>query len=222
MFILVVFNGYSQDETIIVNTEDDFVNIQEIKPKHTFNVVLGLPNTLINKPFESIMRGIVDVNPYYQFHLPNSIGFGAGIRYTHFTINEFRVPEKLDGVMHAAGAFFKFGYERFYTRRFAFDASVKFGYNWFFVVTDLNKLRKGGPYKFDAGFVEPTIGFILSATDKSSFRLTIGYTIQGFIFKPSMLGTEMNGGWDAKQYSKTSQFITFGLGYTYYIGKNNN
>lgn len=216
------FLTFAQDEEIEVKTENAFVSVGEIKPKHTFNIVVGLPNSTINKPFEAIMRGIVDVNPYYQYSLKNSLVFGVGLRYTHFKINEFRVPEKLDGVMHSMGVFFKFGYEKFYTVRFAMDFSVKVGYNWHSMVTDLNKAVRGGAYRFDSGFIEPTVGLIISATEHSSFRLTIGYTFQGYVFRPSMLGTLMSGGWDPKQYKKHSEFITFGLGYTYYFGKNNN
>lgn len=213
---------FAQDDGIEVFVDNSYEPVGEITPKHTFNVIIGLPNSTINKPFESIMRGIVDVNPYYQYSLPNSIVFGAGFRYTHFAINEFRVPEPLDGVMHSIGGFLKFGYEKFYTTRFAMDFSVKVGYNENLIVTDLNKEIRGGAYRFDSGFVEPIVGFILSATEHSSYRLTIGYTVQGFIFTPFQLGTMMDGGWEAKEYSKISQFITFGLGYTYYFGKNNN
>lgn len=222
LLLAFTFISFAQDEGIDVKTEDAYVSIGEIKPKHTFNVVIGLPNSTINKPFEGIMRGIVDVNPYYQYSLANSLVFGAGLRYTHFTINEFRVPEKLDGVMHSMGAFFKFGYEKFFTVRFAMDFSVKVGYNWHSMVTDLNKTVRGGAYRFDSGFIEPTFGLILSASEHSSFRVTVGYTFQGYIFRPSMLGTLMKGGWEDKQYKKHTQFITFGVGYTYYIGKNNN
>jgi hypothetical protein len=224
-FTLIIFCifysavAFSQDEPIIVQSENESVAIDVIKPKHTLNVVLGLPNTTINKPYESIMKGVVDANVYYQYHLPFALVVGGGFRFIHYKINEFKVPEKLDGVMHAFGPFFKIGYEKFYTKRFAFDASIKIGYEWNFVVTDLNKTRRGGAYQFDAGFVEPTIGFILSAANQSSFRLTIGYTIQGYSFKPSMLGTYLQGGWEQKEFTKTAQFITFGLGYTYYIGK---
>lgn len=213
---------FAQDEGIQINVDNSYVPVGEITPKHTFNVVVGLPNGTVNKPFESIMRGIVDVNPYYQYSLPNSIVFGVGLRYMHFAINEFRVPEPLDGVMHSFGGFIKVGYEKFYTTRFAMDFSVKVGYNENLIVTDLNKSKRGGAYRFDSGFVEPMVGFILSATEHSSYRLTIGYTFQGYAFSPFKLGTEMNGGWEAEELSKSTQFITFGLGYTYYFGNKKN
>lgn len=213
--------AFSQDEGVGIIVDNSYEPVGEITPKHTFNLVAGLPNATVNKPFESIMRGIVDVNPYYQYSLPNSIVFGAGFRYIHYAVNEFRTPEPLDGVMHSLGGFLKFGYEKFYTTRFAMDFSVKVGYNWHILDTDLNDKIRGGAYRFDSGFVEPTVGFILSATEHSSYRLTIGYTFQGFIFTPHQLGTQMNGGWEPKEYSKSSQIITFGLGYTYYFGRKN-
>jgi len=213
---------FGQEEGIEVRTENDFIAIGEVKPKHTFNMVVGLPNATINKPFESIMRGIVDVNPYYQYHLDNGLGFGVGFRWTHFSINEFRVPEPLDGVMNTFGGFVKIGHEKFYSTRFAMDFALKVGYNYYSIDTDLNDLKRGGPYTFDAGFVEPLVGFIVTATEHSSFRLTVSYTFQGYTFSPYKLGTEMNGGWEPKEFNRSAQFLTFGLGYTYYIGKNNN
>jgi hypothetical protein len=222
IFVFGAFSIFAQDEGIEVKVDNTYVPVGEITPKHTFNMVVGLPNASVNKPFESIMRGIVDVNPYYQYSLPNSIVFGAGFRFTHFSINEFRVPEPLDGVMNSFGGFIKAGYEKFYTTRFAMDFSVKAGYNWHILSTDLNKEKRGGAYRFDSGFVEPIIGFILSATEHSSFRLTASYTFQGYIFTPHQLGTEMSGGWEAKEFNKSAQFFTFGLGYTYYFGKFNN
>lgn len=210
----------AQNDGIEIRTENEFIAIGEVKPKHTFNMVIGLPNATINKPFESIMRGIVDVNPYYQYHLDNGLGFGVGLRWTHFSINEFRVPEPLDGVMNTFGGFVKIGHEKFYSTRFAMDFALKVGYNYYAVKTDLNTLKRGGDYTFDAGFVEPLVGFIVTATEHSSFRLTVGYTFQAFKFHPSKLGTEMNGGWEPKEFDKSAQFLTFGLGYTYYFGNN--
>lgn len=202
-----------------VVVDNSYVSVGEITPKHTFNVALGLPNGTINKPFESIMKGILDANTYYQYYLPNSLVFGAGLRYNLFAINEFRVPEPLDGVMHSFGGFVKIGYEKFFTTRFGMDFSIKTGYNWHYLKTDLNDSLRGGAYRFDSGFIEPTVGFILSATEKSAYRLTVGYTFQGYVFSPYKLGTLLSGGWDPNEYNKGTQFITIGLGYTYYFSK---
>jgi len=212
---------FAQSDDVDIIVQNEYVPVGEITPKHTVNVMIGLPNTSLNKPFASIMKGIADLNIYYQYSLPNSLVFGGGGRYSHFAINEFRVPEPMDGVMNSFGAFVKFGHEKFYTTRFAMDFSVKVGYNWHSIKTDLNTLRRGGNYNFDSGFVEPIIGFILSATEKASFRLTASYTIQGFVFSLQQLGTNMNGGYNMAENQKSSQFFTFGLGYTYYFGQKN-
>jgi len=54
-------------------------NAQQIEPKHTFNVEIGLPNGMVNEAFGNIMQGLVNVAPYYQFCLKKHIAFGAGI-----------------------------------------------------------------------------------------------------------------------------------------------
>lgn len=217
--LICTYSAFGQnDGGVEIFVDNTYEPVGEITPKHTFNIVVGLPNGTVNKPFEKILRGIVDVNPYYQYALPNSLVFGAGFRFTHFAINEFRVPEPLDGTMNSFGGFVKIGYEKFYSTRFAMDFSLKAGYNWHIMNTDLNRKLNGGPNRFDSGFIEPTMGFILSATEHSSYRITIGYTFQGYIFSLDKMGTQMNGGWEEKELKKSTQFITFGLGYTYYFG----
>src|SRR5690606_33932602 len=97
------------------------------------------------------------------------------------------------------------------------DLGVKIGYAQNFATTNLNRSNGNNPVQFDCGFVEPTVGLVLTADEFVSYRLTIGYCIQGYIFKPLMLGTENTGGYEEKEYTKTSQFFTFGFGFTYYF-----
>lgn len=226
-FVILIFSSFSvkaQDEGISINPEAEGgsrTTVSAIIPKHTFNVIVGLPNATINKPFESIMKGIVNVKTYYQYALKNSMVFGVGAQYMHFKVNEFRVPEPIRGIQYTAGIFAKIGYEKFYTTRFGMDFSLIGGYNLNWINTDLNKKVRGKSYQFDCGFLEPTVGFILTATEHSSFRLTAGYTFQGYIFTPFMLGTMMDGGWEPSEFERTAQFMTFSFGYTYYFNQKN-
>ena len=190
---------------------------QLVTPGHTFNVELGLPNGMGNKPFRSIMQGLVNCAPYYQYALPNSLAFGVGLRYTFFDVNEFKTPEPIYGGMHTVGGFVKLSREKFHSDRFGTDLGVKIGYSQNFIVTDLNKELGRNPLSFDAGFVEPTIGLVLSADEFTSYRLTIGYTFQGFSFDPEQLGTAMDGGWEASELNKVTHFLTIGFGFTYYF-----
>lgn len=196
------------------------VYAQKIEPKHTFNVELGLPNSMNNKAFKTIMQGLVNVSSYYQYAMKNSLAFGGGIKYTYFDVNEFKTPEPIFGGMHSAVAFLKISREKFHSDRFATDMGVKFGYSMNFISTDLNKAAGSNPKRIDASFVEPTIGLILTADEKTSYRLVLGYGFQGFAFKPSQLGTEENGGYQEVDLQKSSQFFTIGFGFTYYfLGK---
>lgn len=188
-----------------------------VTPKHTFNVELGLPNSFGNKPFNSIMQGLVNCEPYYQFALPNSLAFGAGFKYTYFDVNEFKTPEPIFGGMHTVGAFVKLSREKFHSDRFGTDLGVKVGYTQNYISTDLNKAMGRNPVTFDAGIIEPTIGLVLSADEFTSYRLTIGYTIQGFSFDPEQLGTALDGGWEPDELQKISHYLTIGFGFTYYF-----
>lgn len=190
---------------------------QVITPKSSFNVELGLPNTLANKPFSSMIQGLLNTGIYYQYAFDNSLAIGAGIRYSFFEVNQFKVPEPIDGGFHSAGAFVKVSREKFHTDRFGTDMGVKVGYTKNFISTDLNKTLGQNPQQVDAVYIEPCIGLILTADEFTSFRLHVGYAIQGFGFRPDLLGTQMDGGYDEAQFQKSTQYLIVGFGFTYYF-----
>lgn len=193
------------------------MNAQMITPKSSFNVELGLPNTLANKPFSSMIQGLLNVGVYYQHAFSNSIAIGGGIRYSFFEVNQFKVPEPIDGGLHSVGAFVKVSREKFHTDRFGTDMGVKVGYAKNFFSTDLNKALGQNPQQVDAVYIEPCIGLVLTADEFTSYRLHIGYAIQGFGFRPDRLGTQMDGGYDSNQFGKPTQYLVVGFGFTYYF-----
>lgn len=192
-----------------------------IEPKHTFNIELALPNSTMGKPFKDIMQGLVNVEPYYQYAFKNHIVVGAGLRYTYFTINQFKVPQPVKGGLHAAGAFVKVGWEKFLTERFALDLSVRGGYSQNFYATNRNDTLGINPLQVEAAYIQPTIGLILSADETSSYRLVLGYNIQGYRFNTSMLGLATQGGYSDKDFAKNASFFIIGFGYTHYFKKKN-
>ena len=101
---------------------------QKIDPDDSFTFELCLPNAFANKPYKTIMQGLVSASPYYQYSLKNGISFGAGVHYSYFAINEFRMPVKVFGGIHTGAAFLKLGHEKFWTERFGTDIGCKFGY----------------------------------------------------------------------------------------------
>jgi hypothetical protein len=193
-------------------------NAQEIIPKFTFNVDLGLPVTLRNKPFNSYMQGLVCTNIYGQYSFPFHLNLGLGIRYSLFNINEFSVPEANNGSIHTGAAFVKIGWDKYITERFAMDLGVRAGYSLNYAVTDLNKALGENPREIGAVLIEPTLGFILSADEQNSYRLHIGYCIETFPVSPqTTLGFPSDSGFDPSEYGKTTQFLVFGFGYTHYF-----
>ena len=192
-------------------------NAQEIVPKFTFNVDLGLPVTIRSKPFNDYMQGLVCVNIYGQYSFPFHLNLGLGIRYSLFNINEFSVPEANDGSIHTGAAFLKIGWDKFITERFAMDLGVRAGYSLNYADTDLNKDLGENPREIGAVLIEPTLGFILSADEQNSYRLHISYCIQGYPVKPQTLGFASDSGYDPGKYGSTTQFLVFGFGYTHYF-----
>jgi len=194
---------------------------QSFEPKHTFNIELSLPNGFSNQPFKKIMQGLVNVSPYYQYTFKNHFVLGAGLRYSYFAVNEFKVPEKTYGGMHTGGIFLKAGWEKFHNDRFATDLSVKFGYTQNVFVTQKSDTVERFIYQNNCTYIEPSLGLILTVDEFSSYRLVIGYGIQGFGFRPAMIGLETFGGYDPKNFSRVTSFLIVGFGYTHYFHDKN-
>jgi hypothetical protein len=195
------------------------VSSQTIEPKHTFNIELGLPNGFTNPAFKSIMQGLVNVSTYYQYDFKNHLTVGAGIRYSYFTINEFKVPSPVYGGVHAAGGFLKVGWQKFFSDRFATDFGFKVGYTQQFFDTDRNDTLGVNPLKVDCIYTEPSLGLILTADEQNSYRFFASYGFSGFGFKPSMIGLETFGGYDPADFNKVTGVLIIGFGYTYYFKK---
>ena len=194
---------------------------QTIEPKHTFNVELGLPNGMINKPFSQYMQGLVNVAPYYQYTMKNTLAFGMGIRYAYFGVNQFRVPMKTRGGMHSFGVFTKVSREKFHTERFSTDMGVKVGYTQNYFATDRNEDLYQSPYQVNSILIEPTVELGLVADEQVSYSLVISYAFQGFAYQPHMIGLETFGGFEQKEFEKVTSYLTIGFGFTYYFKQKN-
>ncbi|MFY7944853.1 MAG: hypothetical protein ACOVNZ_09735 [Crocinitomicaceae bacterium] len=190
---------------------------QKIDPDDSFTFELCLPNSFVNKPYKTIMQGLVSASPYYQYSLKSGISFGVGVHYSYFAINEFRMPVKVFGGIHTGAAFLKLGHEKFWTERFGTDIGCKFGYLQSFAVSDLLRSQGNLFNQTEALFLEPTIGFVLTADVNSSYRLTVGYPIYGYTFTPWTIGYDSTLGYSESEFSKTSSFLNVGFAYTFYF-----
>ncbi len=193
------------------------ISAQKIDPDDSFTFELCLPNSFVNKPYRTIMQGLVSASPYYQYSLKSGISFGLGVHYSYFAINEFRMPVKVFGGIHTGAAFLKLGHEKFWTERFGTDIGCKFGYLQSYAVSDL--LRSKGMFyrQTEALFIEPTIGFVLTADVNCSYRLTVGYPFYGYSFTPSTIGYDSDMGFSMDEFSKTASFLNVGFAYTFYF-----
>jgi hypothetical protein len=194
------------------------LNAQKTEEKFTYNVELGLPAATSNEVFRDIMQGLVSVSTYGQYSFPFHLNVGVGVKYSYFAINEFAVPSPVHGGIHTGGAFVKVGYGKFHNDRFATDFGVKVGYTENFINSDKNKALGVNPVRFNSPIVEPTIGLILTANERNSYRLNLGYAIQGYGFKPMSIGLESNSAFDENKFNNLTQYFFIGFGYTYYFG----
>ena len=60
---------------------------QSIDPDDSFTFEIALPNSFYNKPYKTIMQGLVQSSAQYQYTLKNGLSFGAGLYYSYFAIN---------------------------------------------------------------------------------------------------------------------------------------
>jgi hypothetical protein len=189
----------------------------------SFVIELGLPNGFINTPFKNIMQGLVYVSPMYQYTLKSGLSFGAGVHYSYFNVNQFRINQDVYGGMHNSAAFLKLGYERFWTPSLATDISLKVGLVQSAFTTDTLK-KLGFTYQARiSSYLEPNIGICLASDVNASFRLTLGYAFYGFGFRPSNLGINSDLGYSASEFNKISSFLVVGFGYSrYFNGKKSN
>jgi hypothetical protein len=193
---------------------------QDMEIDDSFVLELGLPNGFVNAPFKNIMQGVVYVSPMYQYTLRSGLMFGAGMHYSYFNINQFRINQKISGGMHNGAAFIKLGHEKFWTPSLATDIGVKAGFAQSAFVTDTLKSMGITYNSKQSVYIEPNIGICLAADVNASFRLTIGYAFYGFGFKPWDIGINSDLGYSASELNKLSSYLIVGFGYSrYFNGK---
>jgi hypothetical protein len=208
LIVLLILLG----SVFTAQTQIDFV------PNTSFKVEVGLPNNLSNVAFRELMQGLVVITPSYQYTFNNSISLGAGICYGFFNVNEFKNNIEMSGSMHITGVFAKVGSEKFYGN-FGVDYGIRVGYSNNFFTTNTNEETRGKPYSNDGMFVEPTLGLALMATEKTSFRLALAYSLHSLKFTPYQMGVSKFTGIDPAQLDRITSFFTIGFGYSYYFGK---
>ena len=193
---------------------------QDMEIDDSFVFELGLPNGFVNAPFKNIMQGVVYVSPMYQYTLRSGLMFGAGVHYSYFNINQFRINQKISGGMHNGAAFIKLGHEKFWTPSLATDIGVKAGFAQTAFVTDTLKSMGITYNSKQSAYIEPNIGICLAADVNASFRLTIGYAFYGFGYKPWDIGINSDLGYSASELNKVSSYLIVGFGYSrYFNGK---
>ncbi|WP_159038521.1 hypothetical protein [Brumimicrobium mesophilum] len=202
VLLSTVFTSYSQV---------DFV------PNSSFKVEVGLPNNSSNQAFRDLMQGLVILTPSYQHTFNNSFSIGAGLRYGFFNVNEFKNNVDLSGGMHIAGAFVKIGREKFYGD-IGIDYGVRIGYSANFFNTNYNDSLSGKPFSNESIFIEPTFGISLMATERTSFRLALGFAVNDFVFSADQVGIEQFSAYDINDLNKRTSYFTIGFGYSYYFG----
>jgi hypothetical protein len=204
--VLILLLGFASNSTA-----------QNIVPRSSFQVNIGLPVNSGNKSFKGIMQGLVNGSSHFQYTLENSLCFGVGINYTYFTLNEFKVKEKIKGGLQMGSLFLKVGQEKFHTSNFGTDIGLKAGYNFSIFNSDSLSSQGNSNQVSRNLYIEPQFGLMLTMDENTTIKLAVGYVIQNFGFRPSDMGLASNNGFDPSNFNKPTQYLTIGFGYTHYF-----
>lgn len=211
----VTFHGYTQDDEPDATDHFYVSSVTDINPMHSFTLEIGMPVVLGNKFNRAYMDGLINFSPYYQYTFRNNLAIGAGVFYHYIRIKSVASYETIFGANNSLGAFFKVSHEKFHSTRFATDVGVKVGAVQ--AMYSSNKLKAKGENSSNLGlYIEPNIGFILTAAEKSSFRFVLGYNFLGIPFSNKTIGMDSDAGMSGKDFRKFQQYLTVGFGYTFY------
>lgn len=191
---------------------------EEFQPAGSFKAEIGLANNASNEAFRDLMQGLFNITAGYQYTLPNSLSFGAGIRHNYFTVNQFKNKIDLRGGIHFGGMYGKIGIEKYYGQ-FGIDIGIRAGYNMMASVTNKCKEANEGLKIFDGGFIEPVINLGLLADEQSSFYLNLTYSFHTFKFQPYHVCEDDFSAYSPEGLDKITSYFVIGFGYSFYFGQ---
>lgn len=192
-------------------------NAQSITPRASYHVNVGLPVNLTNESFKGIMQGLINVSTHYQYTMENTFCIGAGINFTYFSLNEFKISEPVSGGVFMPSAFLKLGQEKFHSQNFGTDVGLKMGYTMNYFKSDSIMALDGAPRELGCLYVEPNVGLMLLMDESTTIKLAIGYVIQNFGFRPTLMGLKSDGAYSPNGFDRITQYLTIGFGYTHYF-----
>lgn len=193
------------------------VKAQNIIPKASFQVNIGLPVNIGNESFKGIMQGLFNSSTHFQYTLENSLCFGLGLNYTYFTLNEFKVTESINGGLQMGSLFLKVGHEKFHTSNFGTDIGIKAGYNCSIFNSDSLTSQGNRNKTLQNLYIEPQAALMLTMDENTTIKLSVGYIFQNFGFSPSDIGLSSNNGYNPINFNKKTQYLTIGFGYAHYF-----
>jgi hypothetical protein len=213
--LLSLYPLASHAQSVEEEDNEESETYARIKPHHSVSMEVGLPVSVRNKNFNGYMQGIINISPYYHYSFKNLLTTGFGFNYNYFWINHVLTNDSKNlGGIQSLGGFVRIGYEKFHTDRYGVDLNVKIGQSTLIFDTDNNRKLSKLPI-MNVLSVEPSIGFVVTADDQSSYRWVVSYTAQKYDFKPTLLGFAADN--SSSSTNTFTQFLTVGFGYTYYI-----
>lgn len=214
-FVLLVA-GFLASKQVLAQ-DDDPVFYKQIEPKHSYSIEFGLPVPTGNLPFRKMMQGLAKFSASYQFSLKNHFAIGIGGSYSYFPVSKYEVSPNVVGGIHFSSGYLKFAHEQFYNERFGMEFGLKVGYSNLLFHSDYLMKNTGKNQLSYATLVEPSMSLNLSSNANACVKWLVSYSFYGIGFKPERIGYPGDAGFDEAEFSKVTQFLTFGFGYTHYF-----
>jgi len=184
--------------------------------KLNVTIEAALPSGRANAAYRNYLNGLVSVQPKLQYKFAKAWYGAVGLRYSYYTVSEYKVPKKTNGGENTFGGYVEAGWNKWVGERIGLEIGVKTGVSQHIFTTGLTK--ETGIQYVTAMFVQPTISFILASDEAVAYRWIIGYNIDGYDFKPYHIGQTSNGGYQPADFNKPSQSFLVGFAFSYYFG----
>lgn len=184
--------------------------------KWNITTELTLPSGRTNAAFNNYLKGLVNVNPKFQYRATRHFYLAIAPKYMYYSVASYKVPDKMYGGMHVAGGNIELGYTTWRTNYFGMELGLKFGMAESIFVTE--KTKATGIIRRNCTYLEPTLSFILAADEAVAYRWIVGYQFSSLQFHPSDIGLTTLGGYTPQQLAKSTNTLLIGFGFSYYFG----
>lgn len=190
---------------------------------------IGIPKPISSSMYRKSFTGLYEANLSLNLRLFGNVYIGIGYQNTHMQNNKFLKQQVFNASipyntrLMGHGAFFKLGYDQFFSEKGYVSYSLNSGYmlcNYFNVNADTTANNR--PYqglKFGAPYLQPEISVNLLVEGNMSFSFLLSYTT--LLYRFDARAPRFNQFYEIRSASNNylMTWINFGVGFTVLINQ---